>query len=239
MKFIKPPSNLVKKSKTSYANLILGIVYWSKLKDVFNYLKKKRWGQILEIGCGFGFLLPSLCQIGSKVIGSDIEGIFDFYRKTTLKEFEKRYANLELKKADARSLSNYIDENSCDVIIAISVLEHIDDYNRAIMEIRKCLKPNGLFVCMLPSENWLYKLGRKLVGYKGDYHKHYNYEKVQRSLRRNFKEVKKWHSPLGIPFFVMGAYEKKAFEENYGNNIKAESKNSLFRLLSRANLKIY
>jgi 2-polyprenyl-3-methyl-5-hydroxy-6-metoxy-1,4-benzoquinol methylase len=215
MIFIKPSRNLVEKSKSySYINPIIGIVYWRKLKDVFNYLKKKRWEQILEIGCGFGFLLPSLCQIGSRVIGCDIESAFNVCEKTTLREFEKRYANLELKKIDARSLSNYIDENSCDVIIAISVLEHIDDYNRAIMEIRKCLKPNGIFVSVLPSENWLYMLGRKLVGYKGDYHKHYDYEKMQSSLRRNFKEVKKRHSPFGIPLFVMGAYAKKTFEEN-------------------------
>jgi SAM-dependent methyltransferase len=208
MNFIKPQKNLVEKTKIySYTNPIVGIVYWSKLKDVFNYLKKKRWGQILEIGCGFGFLLPSLCQISSRVIGCDIESTF--CQKTTLREFEKRYANLELKRIDARSLSNYIDENSCDVIVAISVLEHIDDYNRTIMEIRKCLKPNGLFVCVLPSENWLYKLGRRLVGYKGDYHKYYNYEKIQRNLRRNFKEVKKWHSPFRImPLFIIGAYAK-------------------------------
>jgi len=211
MKFTKPQRDLIEKSKTElYTNPIIGIVYWRKLKDVFNYLKKKRWKQILEIGCGFGFLLPNLCKIASKVIGSDVEDRFDFCQKITLGEFKKSNPNLELKKADVRNLSKYIDENSCDVIVAISVLEHIDDYDKAIIEIRRCLEPDGVFVCVLPSENWFYKIVRRFVGYRGDYHEGYCYEKLQVSLRRNFEELKVWNSPFGIPLFIGGVYAKQA-----------------------------
>ena len=211
MRFIKPQRNLVEKSKTRvYTNPIIGIVYWRKLKDVFDYLEKKRWKQILEIGCGFGFLLPSLCQIASKVIGSDLGDRLNFCQKVTLGEFKKNNPNLELKKADVRSLSNYIDENSCDAIVAISVLEHISDYNKAIIEIRKCLGPDGILVCVLPSENLFYTIVRRFVGYRGDYHKDYCYEKLQASLRRNFEELRVWNSPFGIPLFIGGVYAKQA-----------------------------
>lgn len=210
MKFIKPQMSVIKKSKINlYTNPIVGIVYWSRLKGVFNYLKKKRWGLTLEIGCKYGFFLPSLCQISDKVIGSDIESTFDSCEKITLKEIQKRYANLELKKADARRLSNYIDESSCDAIVAISVLEHIDDHNGAIKEIRQCLKPDGIFVCVLPSENWLYKLARTLVGCRGYCHKHYDLERLRANLRKNFREVKKWNCPFGIPLFFTGIYKRK------------------------------
>jgi len=217
MKFIKPERTIIEKSKYKstcecwrpYTNPIVGMVYWSRLKEVFNYLKNRRWKLILEVGCGYGFFLPSLCQIGEKAIGSDIEDMFDFCEKVTLREIQKNYANLELKKADAKNLSNYIDKSSCDVIVAISVLEHINDFNGAIKEIRKCLKPNGIFVCVLPSENWLYKLGKRLVGYEKDYHKHYNYERLRANLCKNLEEVKRWNCPSGIPLFFIGVYTKR------------------------------
>jgi SAM-dependent methyltransferase len=217
MKFIKPERNIIEKSKYKlececwkpYTNPIVSIVYWSRLKAIFNYLKNRRWKLILEIGCGYGFFLPSLCQISDRVIGSDIEDMFDFCEKVTLRKIQKNYANLKLKKADARNLSEYIDEDSCDAIVAVSVLEHIDDYDGAVKEIRKCLKPSGIFICVLPSENGFYKLCKRLVGYRGDYHKHYNYEKLRANLRKNFREVKKWNCPFGTPLFFVGIYERK------------------------------
>lgn len=217
MRFIKPERSIIEKSKYKfncecwkpYTNPVVGIVYWNRLKEVFNYLKRRRHKVILEIGCGYGFFLPSLCQIGDKVIGSDIREMIDFCEKVTLRKIQKNHANLELRAADATNLSDYVDENSCDVIVATSVLEHINDYNQAIDEIRKCLKPNGIFACVLPTENWLYRLGRRLVRYQEDYHKHYSYERLQASLRRKLRKIKKWNCPSGLPLFTIGIYAKK------------------------------
>jgi len=217
MKFIRPESSIIEKSKyrhycecwKPYTNPVVRMVYWNKLKKIFNYLQHRRWNLILEIGCGYGFFLPSLCQISDKVIGSDIEDMFDFCKEATLTEIQKSFSNLELKKADARYLSDYIDESSCDVIVAISVLEHINDYSEAVKEIRKCLKPNGIFACVLPTENWLYRLGKRLVGYDKDYHKLYNFERLRADLRRSLKEVKKWNMPYGIPLFSAGVYTRE------------------------------
>jgi len=216
MEFTKPKTSIIEKSKHKsqcecwkpYTNPFLSTLYWNRLKEVFNYLKNKRWSLILEIGCGYGFFLPSLCQISDKVVGSDIEEMFDFCEKVTLRDIQKNCANLELMKADIRYLSDYIDENSCDAIVAISVLEHVDDYDKATKEILKCLKPGGILGCVLPSENWLYKLGRRVLGYSGDYHKHYEYEKLRSSLCRYLKEVKRWGCPFNIPLFFVGIYEK-------------------------------
>lgn len=217
MEFIKPKIDIIEKSKHKsqcecwkpYTNPFLSVLYWGRLKEVFNYLKNRRWGLILEVGCGYGFFLPSLCQISDKVIGSDIEEMFNFCEKVTLREIQRNYANLELMKADVRYLSRYIAENSCDAIIAISVLEHIDNYDKAIKEIMKCLKPEGILACVLPSENWLYKLGKRVLGYYGAYHKHYKYEKWHSSLCLYLEEVKKWVCPFTIPLFIVGIYKKE------------------------------
>jgi len=211
MKFIKPDKSIIEKAKPyigPYSDPILRVIYYDKLKRVFNYLKNRRWKLILEIGCGEGFLLQSLCQIGEKVIGSDIKETIEFSKKITLNEIKKKCTNLELKEIDVKHLSSVIDKESCDVIVAVSVLEHIPEYKIAIEEIKTCLKPKGIFVCVIPTENTLYKIGRKVIGYHNEYHKAYNFEDLRAFLPKNFHEVKTWFSPFHFPLFFSGAYQK-------------------------------
>lgn len=178
------------------------------MRKIFNYLKRRRWGLILEIGSKHGFLLPSLCQISDKVIGSDIEETFRVYRHLTLMKIKNSCPNLKLMEIDARYLSTYIPENSCDVIIAVSVLEHIREFPLAISEIEKCLKPSGIFICSVPTENKLYKLCRIVLGYSGDYHEGFNFASLRNYLRKKLKEIGSWYTPFMLPLFFTGIYAK-------------------------------
>jgi 2-polyprenyl-3-methyl-5-hydroxy-6-metoxy-1,4-benzoquinol methylase len=61
---------------------------------------------------------------------------------------------------------------SFDVIVATDVLEHVEDISGTLADMRALLKPNGQIIISGPTENILYKIGRKLAGpeYSGDYH---------------------------------------------------------------------
>ena len=133
----------------------------------------------------------------------------DSWEKVTLKKIKEKHANLELKEIDARYLSTVISEESCDVIIAVSVLEHISEYETAIEEIKKCLKPQGIFVCVVPTENLLYKIGRKIVRYPNEYHRGYNHKKLRAYLPKGLREIKTWFFPFHLPLFFYGIYQKK------------------------------
>ena len=227
LKLIKPENSIVNKSESwLYKNPVAGVFYWNKLKSVFDRLKKRRWGLILEIGCEYGFFLPSLCQISDRVIGSDIKSNFDYCEKITLEEMKKSNANLELKSADATHLSDFIAEKSCDAIVAISVLEHIDDYDKAIKEVCRCLKPSGTFVCVLPSENRLYRTVKNMLRYVAtEFRKHYNphkkeYDpnKIRASLRAHFMESEKHNCPFGLPLIVTRVYVKRE-DKHESNNV--------------------
>lgn len=216
VKLTKPERSIVEKSESwLYKNPVAGMFYWDRLQSVFDCLNKKRWGLILEVGCEYGFFLPSLCRIGDKVIGSDTEDMLDYCEKITLREIRKSYANLELRGADVEELSHFIDEGSCDVIVAISVLEHVDNLGRAIMEIYKCLKRSGIFVCVLPLENWFYKMNKRLLGFvSADFcehqnHHHYDYERLRAELCKRFREVRRFNCPFGLPLFATGMYRKQ------------------------------
>ncbi len=155
------------------------------------------------------FSPSGLCQISEEVIGSDIKETLEI-SKNTLNAFKKKYANLKLREIDGRYLSLMIDEESCDVIIAISVLEHIPEYKIVIQEIKKCLKSHGIFICVVPTE----KLGVQnwkgdILRYSNRYHKGYDFKELQTSLSENFQEVTTWFSPLYFPLFFSGVYQKR------------------------------
>ncbi len=61
-------------------------------------------------------------------------------------------------------------DQSLDFIFATEVLEHIEDIGPIIDHFERKLAPNGRIVITLPTENLIYKLGRKIAGFSGHYH---------------------------------------------------------------------
>lgn len=210
--FVYPERSLIEKAKpyqsNAYTHPLISQVFWNRFKTGFNLIKDRRYEQILEIGCDFGFALPSLCQLGDRVIGTDVETRFVLCRDITLSSIQKSHPNLRLKAVDATQLSKTILPNSCDVIVAFSVLEHIRNYKATIEEIYICLKRGAIFLCELPRENRFYKLGRKILGYHKAHADWYDYTVWRKQLQSVFREVKVTNSPYGIPLFKIGVYEK-------------------------------
>jgi trans-aconitate methyltransferase len=59
-----------------------------------------------------------------------------------------------------------------DLITALDVLEHVQDLPRTLEALLRLLSPAGTLVVSGPTENVLYRIGRRLAGseYSGDYH---------------------------------------------------------------------
>ena len=57
-----------------------------------------------------------------------------------------------------------------DRIFAIDSLEHNTDYRELLAELVTKLAPGGALILSGPTENRLYKLGRKIAGFEGHYH---------------------------------------------------------------------
>jgi 2-polyprenyl-3-methyl-5-hydroxy-6-metoxy-1,4-benzoquinol methylase len=73
--------------------------------------------------------------------------------------------------------------SSFDYIIALDVLEHIENLEETILLLHKLLKKNGEVIISGPTENFVYKIGRYFAGkhFIGEYHKHSVY-----SLKNRF-----------------------------------------------------
>jgi SAM-dependent methyltransferase len=55
-------------------------------------------------------------------------------------------------------------DDSFDRVLAIHVLEHLDNLPAALSEVRRVLKPSGVFSVVIPCEGgWLYQLGRRFT----------------------------------------------------------------------------
>lgn len=63
-----------------------------------------------------------------------------------------------------------------DWIFAVDALEHNDDYAALLSLLAGMLTPTGVLILSGPTENWLYRLGRKVAGFEGHYHKTTIYE---------------------------------------------------------------
>lgn len=106
---------------------------------------------ILEIGCGNGWNMSRFAQYGRSAFGLDA--------------VPERVALAKMHGpallADGRTLP--IANESLDMVYIQHVLHHIGDMDRALSEVRRCLRPGGvLFLVETTEDNPLIHWGRRL-----------------------------------------------------------------------------
>ena len=106
----------------------------SLILEGIKHLDKKKT-KILDVGCGNGYFVRALREQGFSVIGIDKFGKKDGQWIENDPDFI-----MDAKKMKFKS-------NAFDVVIALEVIEHCD----CASEIKRVMKPNGLFFCSTPS----------------------------------------------------------------------------------------
>ena len=117
---------------------------------------------ILDVGCGHGRDLIQLSKKGCICTGIDFSSrMIEEARKELLKDCIEEVG---LEIGDAANL-RFSDE-TFDKVYASEVLEHIPNYNRAISEMARVLKPAGYLVITTPNRRSLYGFDRYVVSEK-------------------------------------------------------------------------
>lgn len=152
----------------SHRNPVINWLFWQRLRKVMQYTQSPApYENILDFGCGSGVMLPYLSSISDQVTAMDL----DLLPIQSVQKYIPLPKNVEVKDATKTSITD-LPANSFDLIIALDVLEHVHDLPKTLSELLALLKPNGQLIVSGPTENILYRLGRKVAGpeYSGAYH---------------------------------------------------------------------
>jgi 2-polyprenyl-3-methyl-5-hydroxy-6-metoxy-1,4-benzoquinol methylase len=113
---------------------------YHELLDEFEAYNKT--GKILDIGCGTGLFLIEAKKRGWEVYGTE-------YTDTAINICKLSAINMQQGKLDPA----WYQENMFDVITSFEVIEHINNPKEDIENIKKILRPNGLFYFTTPNFN--------------------------------------------------------------------------------------
>jgi 2-polyprenyl-3-methyl-5-hydroxy-6-metoxy-1,4-benzoquinol methylase len=176
-------------------NPLMRWIFWQRVKAVMEFIDSQRpINTCLDFGCGLGVMLPFLQQCSPNVLAHDLN--------TTLVQqiCQKKGLNDIRFSTDISELQMY--QGKVDAIIAMDVLEHVDQLEPVIEFLKQLLAPTGYIIVTGPTENYLYKLGRALARYSGHYHVRNIYD-INSALKSKFqvKTVKTLY-PVA-PLFVI------------------------------------
>ena len=119
---------------------------------IFPLLGDVRNKKILDAGCGTGYLCRLLAERGGLVTGVDLSKKFI----EIAKQYEKsKPLGIKYFRSDLARLQKF-KKMSFDMAVSIYVLCDVRDYDRAIREIARVLKPGARFVFLIehPCFNW-------------------------------------------------------------------------------------
>ena len=104
----------------------------------------ERVGRALEVGPGSGLYLPPLAELADEVVGSDIEDAY----LSRIGHLVGGSSAITLVRDDI-TRSSFPDDHF-DCVLCTEVIEHIDDSQAALAEMRRILRPGGVLVLSTP-----------------------------------------------------------------------------------------
>ena len=190
----------------THPNPLARDIFWQRLDGAYAYIEKhfNRNFKVLDFGGGSGVFSKALSHYFNAIDIIDLD----------VEEAEKIAAHFELKNVNIiqQNINDFHSDVEYDVIIATDVLEHFYDLNVPYQFFRKYLKKDGFLLVTLPTENWLYELGRKVVNKtKPIDHYHRSKEVIDFLKSNNFDVIKSTFAPrylIPIPLFEIVLLKK-------------------------------
>ncbi len=181
----------------------MGEDYWwfaNKYNIVSKYLDRLAKGgsqRILDFGCGPGNLIMRLLKYG-EIYGADIS--LDALRYCRNKRQHYVFQIEEGARVPIRA-------NSFDFVIALDVLEHIEDDFHALLELYRICKVGGRIMLTVPAYPFLWGSHDELDGHKRRYQK----SKLERMMKKaNFKveKISYVYILFFIPLYLLRKFKK-------------------------------
>jgi 2-polyprenyl-3-methyl-5-hydroxy-6-metoxy-1,4-benzoquinol methylase len=142
----------------SYAhrNRLISWLFWKRIEAALSLAGDLKGKTVLDFGCGGGVTFRYLHEQGCSITGCE-DQFPDLAREMS------RHLGIDAEIAgDLFELK----ERRFDVIFALDVLEHIDDLGAVLDKFRELAHQHTKIVISGPTENFLYRMGRRIIGYQ-------------------------------------------------------------------------
>jgi ubiquinone/menaquinone biosynthesis C-methylase UbiE len=186
-----------------------------RAKAVLSYLKPSVNETILEIGCGNGRDLVLIAKSCKNIAGIDYSP--EMVAQAAKKILHYSIENATVAYGNATDLK--FDDASFDKVLCSEVVEHIPDWEQAIKEISRVLKPGGKLVLSTPNNRSFYGIDRYVwerVLKKEWYHpfdKWKNYINIKTVVDKNDFTILSVKGACYLPGFIIAYRLKKPLKQ--------------------------
>ncbi len=149
-----------------YRRPLLGYLFRERINMGLRLLGGDRFDRVLEVGFGAGAVLFALAPAARELYGIDLDADPEQARAVVA----RRGVRADLRNGNVYELP--YEDAFFDLVVSYSVFEHLHEYQRALGEVARVLRPGGRFLLGMPAVNKLMEWGFRAIGFRGigDHH---------------------------------------------------------------------
>jgi len=193
----------IKNKKDEISTNLGNANYFTRIGKVQELIKKEDKDiKILELGCGRGRLSRDLMNEG--------------YKNMTLVDIDNYTDGLEVELKDLSFEKLSFDDNQFDIVLAIAIIEHLENPFLLYREVHRILKPGGKFIVAVPNVLSLKsRINFLLSGNMTGFNRHNNH------ISFFSKDV--FHKVIKNKFNIVDRYFSKGFIKIFGNKLRLDN----------------
>ena len=169
-------------SSWSGERYVPGVVGNVELEHLHRYMLAREFvvhRDVLDIACGEGYGSAMLAEVASSVIGVDIV-------PDVVAHAERKYRSTKIQFKVGSCTRIPIPDASIDVVVSFETIEHHDQHDAMLAEIKRVLRPHGFLIISSP-DRYEYSV---VPNYQNPFHvKELDRQEFTQLLHANFKHV--------------------------------------------------
>lgn len=164
----------------------------SRYMSVMNIVKDKI---VLDVACGTGY--------GSQMIAHQAQSVLGVDRSPEAVEYARaHYPEKNLTYAVDNAMQLSLEDNSFDVVISLETIEHLVEPEEFIKEVKRVLRPGGIFVVSTPNDDEFMD--------DNEYHVHeFQFSELKDLIGRYFKNDTYFYQGT---YFATGIFDESTFK---------------------------